>query len=725
MKATDLRVLGDFTLAFSRLSYNRENDVFVKAAEGAAVLSGGISSRADILTCKCVLNYQKRVKTPCILVLKKGEGEKNFQYSLFTLSSDRLELCLEFRLPYELRENVRVLGGPAVMWRQAGDVCFISAQTGAVRRLPVQVQHCVFGELPLCKGNVFVIGGQELSSARCVSPNPGHFIESGHTFDGNMILPQPYISLTQCMLILSTEKTDCNKVVQSAVVVATSRQQLVYFENGVVKNACQLPFEQPNNIQLVDTGRSGSMFVISFQKGHACAVWKETFQIAEQWSNVDSVHVGDFLGCGTEQMLLIFKGHSVAGQPLDKFLLTDLCGITCAVRSVLYQLNLFMSYMHAAHDPVLNACFREASLMKLQRLCVFCVLLSHTSLLITGFSLSVQEGLIALWDCDEESKENALDGETAVVPAVSSNPQLDRLWHRIFEDRLLVGVMLTTTSDANDSSVEIYCHPLSYGSLLRCQVARKRNFPLELAVTAVTRLTPLLNSACVKCSVMLRYIQKHDAFAPLSDLNVDIKLLNILLFFCPEEAKEDLLSLLTVLDHWVFLIDSPDYSLGDLESWIQKRFDCKRIELSHQYYYLDSPESSTSMLLHWCPISPFRGELSIKMLQFLDSFLNFLPVSCSIRPVKNTQGQTAAQTFSLVLEKEDKTSQEHEAPEPGSAMELQGWRELWQLDVEESRKRLHPLVDVGRYRSLMQRVNDVQQNVDLVALLDTQRTLLN
>lgn len=36
---------------------------------------------------------------------------------------------------------------------------------------------------------------------------------------------------------------------------------------------------------------------------------------------------------------------------------------------------------------------------------------------------------------------------------------------------------------------------------------------LRLAVTAVTRLTPLLNSACVKCSVMLHYIQKQDAFA--------------------------------------------------------------------------------------------------------------------------------------------------------------------------------------------------------------------
>lgn len=35
-------------------------------------------------------------------------------------------------------------------------------------------------------------------------------------------------------------------------------------------------------------------------------------------------------------------------------------------------------------------------------------------------------------------------------------------------------------------------------------------------MTAVTRLTPLLNSACVKCSVMLHYIQKQDAFALVS-----------------------------------------------------------------------------------------------------------------------------------------------------------------------------------------------------------------
>lgn len=39
----------------------------------------------------------------------------------------------------------------------------------------------------------------------------------------------------------------------------------------------------------------------------------------------------------------------------------------------------------------------------------------------------------------------------------------------------------------------------------------------RLAVTAVTRLTPLLNSGCVKCYVMLHYVQRQDAFGLVSN----------------------------------------------------------------------------------------------------------------------------------------------------------------------------------------------------------------
>lgn len=67
------------------------------------------------------------------------------------------------------------------------------------------------------------------------------------------------------------------------------------------------------------------------------------------------------------------------------------------------------------------------------------------------FALSVQEGLIALWDCDDdddddESKDEALDDKTQDMPAVSSQPRVDKLWHRFTEERMVVGVILTTDS---------------------------------------------------------------------------------------------------------------------------------------------------------------------------------------------------------------------------------------------------------------------------------------
>uniref|UniRef100_H3C6V1 FA complementation group B n=1 Tax=Tetraodon nigroviridis TaxID=99883 RepID=H3C6V1_TETNG len=727
---------GDLTLAFCRLSYNREENAFVKAAEGAVVLGAGASSRTDILKCKCVYHCRKRVETPCILVLKKGDREDDFQYSLFTLSSDRLELCLQFRLPYRTRKSVRVLRGPAVMWRHAGGVFFTSLQTGAVKSVPVQVPHAVFGELPFRKDSVFVFGVQEPSGTQSVSPNLGYFIENGRTFDGNVILPHPYISITQCMLILSAEKSDCSQVLQSAVVAATSEQQLVYFENGMVKNACKLPFEQPNNIQIIDAGRGGSMFVVSFQQGHACSIWKETFQVAAQWSDVDSVHVGDFLACGTEQILVVFGDHAVAGK-LEKFLLTDLCGITYAscqidapqtapppeshfltLQALESRLQNGLSYLQELQREA-----REKQRVLQRSVQALTDVLSdrEPSLAQPEQVPFTQEGLTALWDCDQESKENALIDKTAVAPAASSKPRVDRLWHRIIQDRMVVGAVLTT-----DSSVLVVTTMIYYRSSLNCHYClhdchkspqpvanvslsivtevdqsaapaviqsqsqafwlpaasmflepaakrSKQQDDLRVAVTAVTRLTPLLNSACVKCSVMLHYIQKQDAFALVSgsvphtlhcgEVALDIKGdFQSRLLQSPQlktdEVQEDLLSLMTVLDHWVFLIDSPDYSLGDVEGWIQKRFNCKKMELSHQYFYLESSEPSASLLLRWCQKTTFQGELSVhsssqvKMFQFLNSFLTFLPISCNIHPVKGAQGQLANQSFSLVLEKE-------------------------------------------------------------------------
>ncbi|XP_038576560.1 Fanconi anemia group B protein isoform X1 [Micropterus salmoides] len=804
-------------LIFCSLSFERKDNAFLIAAEGAAVISRKRSAhRVEIVTCKCAIHVQKRVATPCVLVTKKSEKGGSFQYTLLTLSSsNRLEPCMEFKLPYEMRENVSILRGPTVLWSHAGNVFYTSLQAGEVRQVPIPLSHIVVGELPLHKEQIFVLGLQNVSEQslnnQSTSKALGYFVDNGHVFDGTIILPHPYICITRCVFVLSAEKVDGG--LKSAVVAATFNQQLVYFENGIVKDTCQLPFGQTENIQLVNTGRNGCLFVISFHQEHVCAVWKETFQIASHWSGVSSVHVDDFVGCGTDQMLLCFKDQGVTRHSLDKFLITDLCGISYSScqdniapetsllpENYLLTLQALESRLQSGLT-VLQELQREVRVKERVLQQSVQALTDVVSEREPIFTQPEQEGLIALWDCDDESKDEALDDKTQDMPAVSSKPQVDKLWHRIAGDRMVVGVILTTDSPVPVASVSLSiltetgqssmpaviqtqsqvcwlpapCSSSSSSSSsasLFPEPAAKRSKPhsasrpndlntRRLAVTAVTRLTPLLNSGCVKCRVMLHYVHRRDAFSVVSNptpvvlhcgqVTLDIRTdFQTQLLKNPklktDEVKEDLLSLMAVLERWVFYIDSPDHSLGDVDGWIQKRVGCKRIEVSPQYLLLNSSGPSALMLLHWHQITPFQGELSVhsssqlQMLQFLDSLLAYLPVSCSIQPVRSTRGQGAAQTFSLALEKEvvslrecaslllceeeeegkKKKSLEHEdSPEPVSVKGLQRCREVWQRDMERSRMRLSPLVDVGKYRRLTQSMSKVQLDGDLAALLNT------
>lgn len=60
-----------------------------------------------------------------------------------------------------------------------------------------------------------------------------------------------------------------------------------------------------------------------------------------------------------------------------------------------------------------------------------------------------------------------------------------------------------------------------------------------------------------------------------------------------------------------------------------------------------------------------------------------------------------------------------ETPDAGSLEGLRTWRDLWQQDVDRSRRILSPLLDVGRYRRLTQGLSRVQLDVDLAALEET------
>uniref|UniRef100_A0A668AJN9 FA complementation group B n=1 Tax=Myripristis murdjan TaxID=586833 RepID=A0A668AJN9_9TELE len=758
------RVVSELSLC--SLSFKQQDNIFLKANAAEVVISRKSSAHVDIVKCKCALDVQKRVITPFVLVMK-SKKRSSFTYTLLTVSSaNRLEPYIEFKLPYEMTGSVSILQGPTVLWSHAGGVFYTSLQAGEVIQIPIQISHSLMGELPLHKGQVFIVGLQksaeegfkDQSSGTARSQTLGYFVESGQVFDGTVILPHAYSCITQCILVLSAE--DVDGVMKCSVVAATSKRQLVYFEHGIPKEACQLPFAAPKDIQVVNTGRNGLLFTISFDQGHVCAIWKETFQIASCWSGVSSVHVDDFLGFGTEQLLLVFEDQGASGHLLDNFLITDLCG-TAYSRG---QENEALKTPHLAQDNYLRTL--QALESRLQS--------GLTELQELQGDLRVKERVLlqsvqALTDVVSDRKpalsqyEQAVDDKMQDMPAVSSKPQVDKLWHRIIEDRLVVGMGQRSTPAVIQTQSQVFWLPKpgpwspSPPSTLS-EPAAKRSKPhnagrpndantCRLAVTTVTGLTPLLNSGGVKCPVMLHYVQRQESSALVNNptpivlhcgpILVDIQCnFQTQLLSSPklktDEVREDLLSLLAVLDHRVFLLDSPDHSLGDVDGWIQRTVGCERIEVSPQYLLFNSSGPSALMLNIFYLKSEHVHILlflfsQLQMLQFLDSLLGYLPASCSVQALKEPGGRGPAQMFSLTLEKEVLSLKDGVSSLLcGETADGERWSSAAvRQDLERSRMRLSPLVDVGSYRRLSQSLSQVQLEVDKAALLETQRTLFS
>ncbi|XP_074215835.1 Fanconi anemia group B protein-like [Camelus bactrianus] len=65
------------------------------------------------------------------------------------------------------------------------------------------------------------------------------------------------------------------------------------------------------------------LFVVSFRSNDVCAVWEKNFQVAAKWEKISSVLIDDFLGVGTEQVLLLFK-DSLNSDCLSSFKITNL-----------------------------------------------------------------------------------------------------------------------------------------------------------------------------------------------------------------------------------------------------------------------------------------------------------------------------------------------------------------------------------------------------------------
>ncbi|KAI7808428.1 Fanconi anemia group B protein [Triplophysa rosa] len=773
-------------VTFYSLTFNPDTRSFFRKDHTMYPLHRDGSAESHIVHCSCALDVGQRRKVPCVLLRLCRKRSSAFKYTLYSVNSlTDAKLRVDFVLPYEMRENISIVQGPTLVWCHENTVCYVCSQTPGVKELPVPMTVRFIGGLPLRLRKLVVLGSpvvskEGLNESLSVTglKNTLYFMEDERTLTGDCLVPDAYSSVIQCMAVLSADEMGGS--VRSAVLVATSMKQLVYFENAVPLDVCLLPYEHPQSIRTLHTVRN-DLFIITFSQGNVCAVWKDSFQVGCCWTDVRVPLVDDFLGCGTDQILLVFEEPRSSGELLSNFLLTDLCGIT-------YSCGRADSDVSSASDTaqehhLLTVRALESRLQSglnfledLQRdVDVKDRLLHHVLVALTdltsgrkhAISSPAQEGLVSLWDEDEDDEVHVSD-EQMPTERDEAPVKVLRVWQRVIGESLVCGIVMATTNDTcvrnMSASVLAEC-PVAVKSRSfmqrsstsdaseRCHPPPEKNIrhSADIIITStftlltVTDLNPLFTSSSGTYPIILHYCTLTSARVShhCGQISVDIKDLHTgkMKPRLPQdtklntESRDDHLSLMAMMDSWCFLIDGCDHTLADVQGWLRDELHAERLEAEPNY----AAPPSALLLFHWVRKTPFQGLLTVHyrdeldLLRFLNSLCDFLPASHHVKLVGTPRShgrcgglsqtleaelQSITQAVSSVLQCEERGVKR--CSSDTSSETLQRLREERQTEMERYNRRLRPLVDAARYCRLMESLIRTQMNGDVVALREAQ-----
>ncbi|CAM4599568.1 unnamed protein product [Leuciscus chuanchicus] len=774
-------------VSFLRLSFDQTSQTFCVTDHNTHLIHKENSSEAHVVHCASAFDVQLRQKVPCVLLRICKKRTSAFKYMLYSIcASVEGKLHAEFASPYEIRDHVSILQGPTLIWSHENSVFYVSSESGGVKEVPVPFKSIKFiGELPLRKRKIVVQGTTNDSSD---VKNTLYFIEDAdERRDAACFVPNAYVSVTQCMMVLSAEEDGGS--FKSRVLAATSTRQLVRFEDGLPRDVCALPYEHPLSVQTVHTLRNECLVVVSFSHGNVCAVWNHTFQVAWCWTGVCSLLVDDFVRCGSDQMLLVFEDQNAPGDLLRNFTLTDLCAVTyscggsdgavlntsdTAQENFLLTVQALESRLQSGLN-FLEDLQRDVEVkdrLILQSLVALTDLVSGREHVILP---PEQEGLVSLWDEDDDAGDEELDVlddgmETECAEALL---KVDRVWQRVIGQSLIVGVVLkpmnnTSVMNMSVSVVDSGAAPVINTKILpfpesdvcvahgpfdeETKIRRSECPGSTLALVAVTDLAPLLTSGCVRCPIMLHYSTRESSGSSrvsqfCGQISVDLKDISMGKFhprllqdskLNTDEAREDLLSLTALLDSWLFLIECPDHTLADVQGFLHESLCVSVLAVDPRVI----ADPTDLRLFHLDQRSPFQALLSVqcrddlRLLQFLHSLCDFLPASHHIRFLESprsrrpgpdlgrtleTEINTVIQELSFVLQCGERGMTGPEESDPESSEPLQRRREAWLKERGRSHTRLRPLVDSSAYSRLVERMIDRQLDADEVALMEAAR----
>ncbi|XP_053792545.1 Fanconi anemia group B protein [Vidua chalybeata] len=463
-------------LCVRRMAFNRDTKLFVQKSSG--VFSMGAShSKIEIICCSCTTDSRTGIILPCILMKKKKRN--SIKYFLLLLhSSNQFEPSFYFKLDYELKEDIRLFAGPSLLWRHANKLFYISSNTCVVQSAPVHLSSVVWTGEIVGEGTVVLgirtacLPETEDSDGFSVSDRAiwgseffGYAIQSQKFLTVTCFMPHAYSRVVSSVYVCRSERL--RKQLRISLVAITHKNQLIWFQNGTPKGVCELPYEKPCSVKPALTSSNDLLFAVSFASGNSCVIQRrDSLQVASKWQKVKCVLVDDFIGSGSEQLLLLFKDDSNTDL-LSTFKITDLGEVSYAsdinykhdvpaaeglqenglltVRALETRLQAgwtsvreLQQHLGLQKRVILESCRALRDLVE-----------ERTHILPN----SKEEGLVSLWD-DVESPPDSLSKETSPASEVPEH-FTEELWQRVVGDSLVVGVKLTESFCLSLSDVSL------------------------------------------------------------------------------------------------------------------------------------------------------------------------------------------------------------------------------------------------------------------------------
>ncbi|XP_074011962.1 Fanconi anemia group B protein [Numenius arquata] len=464
-------------LCVRRMAFNRDTKLFVQKSSGVFSMRAS-HLQIEIICCSCTTDSRTGIILPCILMKKKKRNNVVKYLLLLLHSSNQFEQSFHFKLDYELKEDIRLFAGPSVLWRHANKLFYISSDTCTVRSAPIQLSSLVWigeiedeGTVVLGVGTACLPESEDedefSTSDRAIwgSEFFGYAIETQKMLTGTCFMPHAYSRVVSSVYVCKNEML--KKQLRISLVAVTHKNQLIGFQDGLPKGLCELPYAKPCSVKTAVTSSNDLLYIVSFASGNMCVVQRrESLQVASKWQNVKSVLVDDFIGSGSEQLLLLFKDDSNT-DVLNAFKITDLGEVN------------YGSGINYKHDATPAEGLQENALLTVQALetrlqagytsvrelqqhlrlkrrvvlescrALIDLVEERTHILPTA----KEEGLVSLWD-DVENPPHSLSKETSLASKVPEH-FIEKLWQRVVGDSLVVGVKLTESFYLSLSDVSL------------------------------------------------------------------------------------------------------------------------------------------------------------------------------------------------------------------------------------------------------------------------------